>query len=406
MTARVDANLFASGLHEAVDEAALLQHIGALDSSVRVRRARVLRSNPSLRSRGSAVIEFASIEDAEKALKTVNYTQILGKEIQLGWYHLGGIKDRVTGNVFVKSLPRDYTSRQLFDLFSQFGKISSCRVVYDAKGECKGYGYVQFETKEVADTALKAMNGQEVNGSKIEVVLFKVQETRSNAYNNLFVKFIPKRFTDEDLKSLFAPHGEITSAVVMKEKPDSAENRGFGFVCFKNAEDAKLAEEKLKNMQIEGQTLYVGKALALKEHRRRKREERYQQFKDCNVYVKSFEETVTDEDLRKAFEPFGNVVSAKVMLEVCHDPVSGRKVTRSKRFGFVCFSNAEEAKRAIAGAESQEILGRKLVVAVAERKEDRVARFMQGLYQAHVNMPFARFLVMVYPMSRTGEEED
>eukprot|EP00826_Nyctotherus_ovalis_P004826 TRINITY_DN1106_c0_g1_i6.p1 TRINITY_DN1106_c0_g1~~TRINITY_DN1106_c0_g1_i6.p1 ORF type:complete len:400 (+),score=127.21 TRINITY_DN1106_c0_g1_i6:176-1375(+) len=397
MTARVDANLFVSGLHETVDETALLRHFGALDSSIQVRRARILRSNPSMRSRGSAIVEFASVEDAEKALKTVNYTQILGKEIQLGWYHLGGIKDRVTGNVFVKNLPGDYSSRQLFDLFSRFGKISSCRVVYDAKGECKGYGYVQFENKEVADTALKTMNGEEVNGSKIEVVFFKVQETRSNAYNNLFVKFIPKRFTDEDLKNLFAPYGEITSAAVMKEKPDSAENRGFGFVCFKNTEDAKLAEEKLKNTQIEGQILYVAKALALKEHKKRKREERYQQFKDCNLYVKNFEDTVKDEDLKKAFEPFGNVISAKVMMELCCDPVTGKKESRSKRFGFVCYSNTEEAKRAIAGAESQEILGKKLVVAVAERKEDRVARFMQGFYQAHMNLPLAKFLVIVYP---------
>jgi len=391
-----EVSLFVSGLPEIVDEVTLHRHFEITDNSVQVRRVRILRNTPSMQSRGSALIELASLEDAEKALKTINYTQIMGKEIQLTWYRSGGIKDRVTGNIFVKNLPSNYTSKQLSDLFSQFGRISSCRVVYDAKRECKGYGYVQFEDKEIANIALNAMNGKNVAGSKIEVVLFKAQRTRNSSYNNLFVKLIPKKYTDDDLKNLFSPYGEITSAVVMKEEPESTENKGFGFVCFKNAEDARRAEEKLKNTQINGQMLYVAKALGLKEHKKKKREERYQQFKDCNLYVKNFDESVKDEDLKKTFEPFGNVLSARVMMEANYDTTTGKNEYKSKRFGFVCFSKAEEAKRAIVAAESQELLGRKLVVAIAERKEDRTARFMQGLYQFNMGMQPLRFPVLVW----------
>lgn len=381
MAEKNDISLFASGLPEVIDETALIRHFESLDKTVQIRKATIFRTSPTMHSRGSALIEFGSPEDAEKVLRNINYSNLLGKEIQLTWYRPGGIKDRITGNIFIKNLPAEFTSKQLFDLFSQHGKISSCRVIYDAKGVCKGYGYVQFENKEDANTAMNSMNGKEVNGSKIEVLSFKAQRNRGNTYNNLFVKFIPKKYTDKDLKNLFSSCGEIVSAVVMKEKPDSTENKGFGFVCFKNTEDAKTAEEKFKSVQIEGQTLYVARALALKEHKRKKREERYLQFKDCNLYVKNFDENVTDEDLKKAFETFGNVISAKVMMEPCNDSTVGKNGYISKRFGFVCFSNAEEAKKAVEAAENQPILRRKLVVAIAERKEDRAARFLQGLYQ-------------------------
>jgi polyadenylate-binding protein len=268
-------------------------------------------------------------------------------------------------------------------------------VVYDAKGKCKGYGYVQFEDKEIADAALNDMNGRDVAGSKIGVVLFKAQGTRNSSYNNLFVKFIPKTYADEDLKNLFSSYGEIINAVVMKEKSESTENKG------KTLDSYASRMQRMPNMlkrnsrkQIEGQMLYVAKALGLKEHRKKKREERYQQFKDCNLYVKNFDESIKDEDLKKAFELFGNVLSAKVMMEANYDTSTGKNEYRSKCFGFVCFSNAEEAKRAIAAAESQEILGRKLVVAITERKEDRAARFMQELCQFRMGVQPLRFPVL------------
>ena len=57
-----------------------------------------------------------------------------------------------------------------------------------------------------------------------------------------------------------------------------------------------------------------------------------------NVYVENLVDEVDDERLRKEFEPSGTIQSAKVM----RDPHG-----RSGGFGFVCFSNSEEAARAI-----------------------------------------------------------
>lgn len=312
----------------------------------------------------------------------MNYTDLFGNELHLAPYKPGGVRDKVTGNIFVKNLSGETRSADVYQLFAPYGKIFSCRVKYNVNNKCKGYGYVQYDTKEAAEKAMAAVNGQDFKGSKLVAEPFRARDARTTSimkYNNLFVKCIPKRFTDKDMIKLFEPYGEIVSAVVIKESPDAKENRGFGFVCFKRAEDAHNAEEKLKSLVIEGQNLYICRALSKEDHRKQLREERLKAFKDCNLYVKELPEDINDEKLRKAFEEFGKVLSARVMLEKRQDLATGKVEMKPRGFGFVCFSKKEEAKNALAAAATRPILGRMLYAAIAERKEDRAAR-MSNLF--------------------------
>lgn len=327
----------------------------------------------------------------------------MGNEITVTEYRLGGIRDKVTGNLFVKNLPVDFKSKDLHAMFTQFGKIFSCRVKYNSTGQCKGYGYVQFEAKEAAEKAMAEINGKEVKGTKIEVCPFKAREARDSSitkYNNLFVKPIPKKYTNKDLEGLFMQFGPILSAVVIKDLASATENKGFGFVCFKNTEDAKAAEEKMKNFILEGQTLYVCRALQKEEHKRKMREDRLKAFKDCNLYVKPLPDEVNDEGLKKAFEEFGQVISARVMIEKRQDNLSDKVEFKSKGFGFVCYSNKEDAKKAMTGANSKPIFGRTLYVAIAEKKEDRMAKYTQGPFQMPIGMYGMPPMYHVPPRSR------
>ena len=58
--------------------------------------------------------------------------------------------------------------------------------------------------------------------------------------------------------------------------------------------------------------------------------------KFTNVYVKNFSEDMTEDDLRKLFEPYGDIQSLKIM---CHED------GRSKCFGFVSFGDPESAHK-------------------------------------------------------------
>lgn len=316
----------------------------------------------------------------KKALQSVNYTELMGNELILSWYRPGGIRDKLTGNLFVKNIHEDVKAKDLYNYFSTFGIIFSCRVKYNNVGKCKGYGYVQFENIEDAKKALEATNGKGWNKNKIEVCPFKARENRNSSltnYNNLFVKCIPKTYTNENLKSLFVSYGEIISAVVVKETTESNVNKGFGFVCYKNIADAKIAEEKMKDAVVEGQKLFVSRALSKDEHKKQLKESRLKTFKDCNLYVKELPDDTNDEKLKVAFAEFGNVISARVMMEKKQNMTTNQIEYKSRGFGFVCFSNKEEAKKAMTAAPTKEILGRILYVNIAQPREERIARAAQ-----------------------------
>jgi cold-inducible RNA-binding protein len=83
------------------------------------------------------------------------------------------------------------------------------------------------------------------------------------------------------------------------------------------------------------------------------------------LYVGNLAYSVRDNDLEQAFSEFGNVISAKVMME--------RDTGRSKGFGFVEMSSEAEAQAAIEGLHEQPMGGRNLMVNVARPREERPA---------------------------------
>jgi polyadenylate-binding protein len=57
----------------------------------------------------------------------------------------------------------------LNDLFSKYGSIKSCKLEVFQDGESRGFGYIQFDTPENADLAIKELNNSTQLGKKIEV---------------------------------------------------------------------------------------------------------------------------------------------------------------------------------------------------------------------------------------------
>ena len=82
-----------------------------------------------------------------------------------------------------------------------------------------------------------------------------------------------------------------------------------------------------------------------------------------NIYVSNLSFHTTDEDLNSMFGKFGQVTSAKVIM----DKVTGR----SRGFGFVEMSSEEEGKEAMLALNNKEIEGRAISVSVAREREER-----------------------------------
>ena len=83
------------------------------------------------------------------------------------------------------------------------------------------------------------------------------------------------------------------------------------------------------------------------------------------LYVGNLAYAVRDNDLEQAFSEFGEVTSAKVMME--------RDTGRSKGFAFVEMATEEQAQAAIEGLHEQPLAGRNLMVNIARPREERPA---------------------------------
>ena len=81
-----------------------------------------------------------------------------------------------------------------------------------------------------------------------------------------------------------------------------------------------------------------------------------------NIYVGNLPWGLSEEDLREAFEAFGEVVSIKII----QDKFTGR----SRGFGFVEMPNNEEGEAAISALNGKDLKGREIVVNQARPRRD------------------------------------
>jgi cold-inducible RNA-binding protein len=75
----------------------------------------------------------------------------------------------------------------------------------------------------------------------------------------LFVGGLPFSTTDDELNKLFAAHGTVASATVVKDR-DSGRSKGFGFVEYENDDEGKAAEQALNGSELGGRTISVAMA--------------------------------------------------------------------------------------------------------------------------------------------------
>lgn len=89
-----------------------------------------------------------------------------------------------------------------------------------------------------------------------------------------------------------------------------------------------------------------------------------------NLYVSNIAFKLRDDELRQAFEPYGEIVSSKIIMD--------RDTGRSRGFGFVEFSNREAGQSAIDALNGIDLGGKEISVSEARPREDRPQRSFGG----------------------------
>uniref|UniRef100_A0A4W5N1D3 Polyadenylate-binding protein n=1 Tax=Hucho hucho TaxID=62062 RepID=A0A4W5N1D3_9TELE len=377
------ASLYVGDLHPDITEAMLYEKFSPAGPVLSIR---VCRDMITRRSLGYAYVNFSQPTDAERALDTMNFDVVKGKPIRIMWSQRDpSLRKSGVGNVFIKNLDKTIDNKALYDTFSAFGNILSCKVVCDENGS-KGYAFVHFETQDAADRAIEKMNGMLLNDRKVFVGRFKSRKEReadlgakAKEFTNVYIKNFGDDMNDDKLKELFDQYGKLVRVMA----DPSGKSRGFGFVSYEKHEDANKACEEMNGQEFNGKTVFVGRAQKKMERQaelKRKfemlKQERISRYQGVNLYIKNLDDTIDDEKLRKEFTPFGSITSAKVMLEE----------GRSKGFGFVCFSNPEEATKAVTEMNGRIVGSKPLYVALAQRKEERKAHLTNQYVQRIAGM--------------------
>lgn len=153
---------------------------------------------------------------------------------------------------------------------------------------------------------------------------------------------------------MFIKFGDIVSAVIMKD--ENNQSKGFGFVCFKQAESARNALSL-----NDGDGLYVSEAKSKQQRQEELTRQKFTMKKSVylqNLFVKGIHVSVTNEELHLYFSQFGQVNSIRVV------PMSG--------IAYISFTTREAAKLAKDSGASG-LRGHRLEIDYCQIKELRQA---------------------------------
>ncbi|XP_051542740.1 polyadenylate-binding protein 1A-like [Myxocyprinus asiaticus] len=262
------SSLFVGDLHPDVTEEMLLNTFIPFGPIFSVR---VCRDRETLLSLGYGYVNFVNLADAENALDTLLFQVLIDRPMRIMFSQRDAtLRKTGIGNIFIKGLAKSINSLALYNTFSTFGDILSCKVVCDKNGS-KVYGYVHFATYEAAEMAIRKLNGMMLNDQIVSIYHYKLYEerqaermasfeTRNQDHQrqypgvSLYVSNLPYNMHDEQLRTAFSPFGTVISAKVMME---NGRSKGFGFVAFISAESATKAVATMNGRVVGGRFLRV-----------------------------------------------------------------------------------------------------------------------------------------------------
>ncbi|NXU18775.1 NUCL protein, partial [Pardalotus punctatus] len=311
-------------------------------------------------SRRFGYVDFSSAEDLDKALQ-MNGKKLMGLEIKLEKAKSKETmkenkKERDARTLFLKNLPYRVTEDEIREVFENAAEV---RIVMNKDGNSKGMAYVEFKTEAEANKALEEKQGAEIEGRAV-VIDFTGEKSQQDHQKGgesktLIVNNLSYAATEETLQEVFKKASSIKVPQNNQGRP-----KGYAFVDFATAEDAREALNSYNNTEIEGRTIRLEFSTPSwqKGNTNARGGGGFNQ-QSRTLFVRGLSEDTTEETLRESFE---GSISARI--------VTDRDTGSSKGFGFVDFSSAEDAKAAKEAMEDGEIDGNKVILDFAKPKGD------------------------------------
>ncbi|KAL5253845.1 hypothetical protein ACHWQZ_G013579 [Mnemiopsis leidyi] len=280
-----------------------------------VENVKIVRKKPEGHSLGYAFVKYVCPADAQKAICKFNGYRLQNKilKVSVARPSCPEIKD---ANLYISGIPKHLTQAHLHGTFSAFGTIINCKIITN-NGQSRGIGFVRYNTKQEALSAVQNLNRKILPGSSVPLQVklaekpshrnvkggmydemqkllssYKLDSTTNNVHpvvTNILKQYFPSvgeetkegqeaevisttppvpssvclyvfnlpPQTDRSyLFSLFKDFGEIASVRPIIHYP-TMQCKGYGFVNMKSYSAASLAISTLHGKLIDGKPLQV-----------------------------------------------------------------------------------------------------------------------------------------------------
>uniref|UniRef100_A0A0A9WFA6 ELAV-like protein 2 n=2 Tax=Lygus hesperus TaxID=30085 RepID=A0A0A9WFA6_LYGHE len=257
-------------------------------------------------------VNYRKKEDAEKAINNLNGLKLGPKVIKVS--HARPSSDEIKGaNLYIAGLPKNMPLQQLEALFGKYGSIINSKVINDSIG---GVGFIRFDKRIQAETAMKELNGNIPPGLDKPIVVKFANPTTAQAqnmivqgrfgpgpmrypgpgsmrigstnnrsnrfspmgsvtpgisapapapfYNSfdgnsgwcLYVYNLSPEVEEQHLWQLFGPFGAVQKVNIIRD-PVTGHTKGYGFVTMTNRDDAEIAIHSLNGYTLDNRVLQV-----------------------------------------------------------------------------------------------------------------------------------------------------
>ncbi|KAM1373830.1 hypothetical protein ACFX2I_024478 [Malus domestica] len=267
-------------------------------------------------------------------------------------------------SVYVGNIHTQVTEPLLQEVFASTGAVESCKLI---RKEKSSYGFIHYFDRRSAALAIVSLNGRHLFGQPIKVnwAYASGQREDTSGHFNIFVGDLSPEVTDATLFACFSVYNSCSDARVMWDQK-TGRSRGFGFVSFRNQQDAQNAINDLTGKWLGSRQIrcnWATKGAGANEDKQSSDAKSVVEL--TNGSSEDGKETTNSEapennpqyttvyvsqlDLHRHFHALGVGVIEEVRLQ--HD----------KGFGFVRFNTHAEATLAIQMGNTQSILcGRQL----------------------------------------------
>uniref|UniRef100_A0A060TBF9 ARAD1B07238p n=1 Tax=Blastobotrys adeninivorans TaxID=409370 RepID=A0A060TBF9_BLAAD len=257
------ASLYVGDLLPKVTEQILHNHFSQCGP---VHSVRICRDSGSGKSLRYGYVNYKDAKDADRALKELNFSKILGIRCRVMREVADNGVQRSTGNIFVRNLDGSIDSKDLFDIFSEYGSVISCKVLFGDNGQSLRRGYVQFASDKEAQKAIELTNQKKVGKCILKVTKYMTRQQRQQLFNPnselcLFVRGIPKECSDDKVEALFKVYGQLSTTYI-PSRTGNCDKIGWGYINYCSPLDAAVARTFLNDTRNEELQLSVVKPWA------------------------------------------------------------------------------------------------------------------------------------------------